>query len=161
MEEVADDTGLVGPVDLRTGFSVTGDLVAAGLGGAISWGGCLATGALAALPGGIVPLGRRLLVDDVCGVPLACFVAALLTTADAFDGLLITDGDLALAEPAFALGAFSEPAVGGTSAGFFGAVGRTSLGFWNTLGSPDGGFTSVRPAFTAAPSLPAVFPLAG
>lgn len=113
MEEVADDTGLVGPVDLRTGFSVTGDLVAAGLGGAISWGGCLATGALAALPGGVVPLGRRLLVDDVCGAPLACFVAALLTTADAFGGLLITDGDLPLAEPAFALGAFSDPAVGG------------------------------------------------
>ena len=97
-------------------------------------------------------------------------MAALLTTADAFGGLLITDGDLPLAEPAFALGAFSDPAVGGASAGFFGAVGgavgrttvgRTSLGFWTTLGSPDGGFTSVRPSFAAAPSLSAVFPLAG
>ncbi|WP_034416315.1 hypothetical protein [Candidatus Synechococcus spongiarum] len=140
--EVGDDTGLglAPPVDLRTGFSPTGDLAAAGLGGAMSGGGCLATGGLAALSGGVVPL--------------AGFAAAFLTAADTLDGLLITDGDfgdLPPGDPARALDAFPAPAVVATSGDFLGAVGRTtvgrtSLGFWSGLGSVDGDLPPGDPA---------------
>ncbi len=46
---------LVRSRDLRTGFSTTGDLGAASFGGAMSWGGCLATVGLAPLSGDLPP----------------------------------------------------------------------------------------------------------
>jgi|GEM_PF-2805186 len=119
--------GLVGLFDLRTDFSTTGDLVAAGLGGAISWGGFLATvGRLATLSGGFAPLWRRLPAEDVCGVTVARFV----TTVDGLNGLPTTDGDLTLPGPALPLVALFSPATaafGGLGAMGGATVGRTNL----------------------------------
>ncbi|MCY4055704.1 MAG: hypothetical protein OXF67_07525 [Cyanobacteria bacterium MAG CAR4_bin_6] len=55
-------------------------------------------------------------------------MAAFVTTADTFNGLLITDGDLPPGEPACALGAFPAPAVVVASGGLVGTVGRTAVG---------------------------------
>ncbi|MCY4359947.1 MAG: hypothetical protein OXC47_04710 [Cyanobacteria bacterium MAG APA_bin_95] len=119
--------GLVGLFDLRTDFSTTGDLVAAGLGGAISWGGFLATvGRLATLSGGFAPLWRRLPAEDVCGVNVVRFV----TTVDGLNGLPTTDGDLTPPGPALPLGALFSPAAaafGGLGAMGGATVGRTNL----------------------------------
>ena len=121
--------------------------MAAGFGGAMSWGGCLDTGCLATLSGGCVPLGRRLPAKGDCRVTLACFVAP----ADAFEALLTMDGDRTTTGLAFALDGLSSAAA--VAPGDFGAVGcttvgRTSLGFRDGLDSADGGFfTAARPAF--------------